>query len=191
MTTELRNFGKKAVLALGAGAMVFAPISPAFARHDREKRANAGEIISGVLILGGIAAIASAAAKDDRRRGGGYNDYDRRDNGYDRASHHANPRASIERCVAAVERDAHRMGYGYMRVTQIRDMVREGRGWYISGDMVVQPRRGYGGEYRDGGYGREGRHGHGHSRPEYGGFSCQTERGHVVGVRYHGLRNNY
>lgn len=106
----------------------------------RHRRVDAGDVIAGVLILGGIAAIADAAnnnrrrnrdvvvverdprdydrrydRRDDRRR------YDRRDNGtrgLDRA---------VDQCVDEIQRD--------VRVDSVDGVDRTAQGWVVTGSL--------------------------------------------------------
>lgn len=98
-------------------------------RHWRHRdRVDAGDVLAGVLIIGGIAAIANAASKPrtDRR----YPDNDARyrqpanarssnsGNGLDRA---------VDMCVNAIERD--------VRVDTVDGASRTGSGWNVTGTL--------------------------------------------------------
>jgi hypothetical protein len=135
-------------------------------------------VIAGALIIGGIAAIASASSKDRDRYG--YRDRDYRGSRYG----HGNSRAAIERCISAVERDAYRAGYRFADVTEIRDVDRERRGWEVRGRLVVDGQRGYG--YRgDRRYNYDRRYSRGADR---GKFKCEIHRGRVTYINYKGIR---
>ncbi len=97
-------------------------------RH-RRNGVDAGDVIAGVLILGGIAAVASAASKsqprypdrdwrypDPRRGDGRYGSNDAR--GIDRA---------VAMCVEEIERDA--------RVETVDNVARTARGWQVAGSL--------------------------------------------------------
>ena len=100
-------------------------------RH-RRNRVDAGDVITGVLILGGIAAVANAVKnsnRDERYRDRDWRDRDYRDRrgepyrdsnatGLDRA-------ASL--CVAAIERDA--------RVETVDSVDRNAAGWTVTGRL--------------------------------------------------------
>ena len=100
-------------------------------RH-RRSRVDAGDVLTGVLILGGIAAVANAVKnsnRDERYRDRDYRDSDYRDRrgepyrdsnatGLDRA-------ASL--CVAAIERDA--------RVETVDSVDRNAAGWTVTGRL--------------------------------------------------------
>jgi len=183
--SKTRNFAKGGIATAAVGAMALAGATPAFAGDRNRDRIDAGDVIAGALIIGGIAAIASAASKDR------YNDgYRYSENRYG----HGNSRAAVERCVAAVERDARRAGYRYAEVIEIRDVDRERRGWEVTGRLIVDGKRpwgmrgadrysvGYNDRYNDrGGYNR----GRDFDR---GGFKCEINRGRVVDIDYRGIR---
>ena len=98
--------------------------------HRRNRGVDAGDVIAGLLIVGGIAAIANAASKNDDRnyrnrdwrypqdaRADGRYGYDGT-NGIDRA---------IEMCVDAIERDA--------RVETVTSADRTAQGWQVHGSL--------------------------------------------------------
>lgn len=136
---------------LGAGAAALAAISfatPADAQwrgRDRHHDGiDAGDIIAGVAVIGGIAAIASAIGRDDGRYGYGYGNRYR--GGYNYA-------------VQACGQEAQRMGRGRVQITdvdrvgndryRVRGLVQGGYGSY----GYDRYDRGYGGYDR--GYGRD------------------------------------
>lgn len=94
----------------------------------RRNRVDAGDVLAGVLILGGIAAIASAANRnrdtrypdrsypDPRYRGGDWRDEGAR--GLDRA---------VSICSAEIERDA--------RIDRIDGVTRSAGGWRVTGSL--------------------------------------------------------
>ena len=140
---------------LGAGAAALAAISfaaPAEAQwrgRDRDRGIDAGDIITGVAILGGIAAVASALDRDGSRYGYGYRDRYR--GGYNYA-------------VQACANEAQRMGRGRVQIT---DVDRTGNDRYRVRGLV---QGGYGYDRYDRGYGGYDR---GYGRDD---FSC-TARG--------------
>lgn len=97
-------------------------------RRHRDDGIDAGDVIAGVLILGGIAAIASAASgsrdgpepyprsEDPRYRetGGTY-----QSTGMDRA---------VDMCVSEIERRGD-------RVASVDAAARSGEGWFVSGEV--------------------------------------------------------
>src|SRR5690606_25285239 len=91
-----KGFAKAAIATVAAGAMAVTSAAPAFAQsRARDRRDNdgisAGEIIAGALIIGGIAAVASAAGRDGRDR---YRGNDRYDDRYDHRG--GNSRSAVE-----------------------------------------------------------------------------------------------
>lgn len=110
-----------------------------YRHHDR---VDAGDIFAGILILGGIAAIASAASKSKKERieqpdarypeqnrdsARGYenpNDDDRPDWSESRGINGA-----IERCSSEVER-------GDGRIESVDSVNRDGAGWRVAGRMA-------------------------------------------------------
>lgn len=179
-----KALSKGTIGAIAAGAMAMSSATPAMAQYrDRDDGIDAGDIIAGAVILGGIAAIASASSNRDRYR----DDYRYR---YNRG-YNANPRAAIEQCVRAVESDTRRAGYRYAQVTEIRDVDRERYGFEVKGRLVVDGNRGYGrynSRYnRYDRYDRRGRYNRGYDR-DAGRFTCDVSRGRVVDLDYSGIR---
>src|SRR3546814_13979179 len=122
-----KNVAEGGIAAAAIGAMALpgalAGATPAQARV--RDCISTGDVVAGALIIGGIAVLASAASRDrgdyGYRDAYGYRDSDYHDNRYG----HGNSRAAIERCVAAVERDARRSGYRPARVVDNPDVVRD------------------------------------------------------------------
>ena len=183
----MKTISKALVGTLAAGAMAMTSAAPAFARDRDRDGIDAGDIIAGALIIGGIAAVASSVGGRDR-----YDRYDRyenrRYNRGDRWRSRGNPRMAVQRCVNAAERDARRYGYRFADVTQIRDVKDTRRGWRVKGNLVVDGQRG--GRYNRGDrYGRYDRYDRrGYNRGDSGRFTCYIERGRVTGVNYRGIR---
>lgn len=178
----MNTITKTLVGTVAAGAIAMTSAAPAFAR-DRNDGISAGEIIAGAVIIGGIAAIASAATKD-RGYNRDYNDgyrYNPRDNrgGYNDYYGRGNPRGAVEQCVRVAELNAQRAGYRYANVTDIRDVDDKRDGWRVKGRIDVQGQRGYGNQY--------GRYDQGR-RADSGSFTCDVSRGRVVGLDYSGVR---
>ncbi|NJM51573.1 MAG: hypothetical protein HC843_12475 [Sphingomonadales bacterium] len=164
----------KALLGTAASAAMLVSAGGAAAKHgDRDDKISAGEVIAGVAILGGIAAILSSSDNDrydrDYHRGGyGY--------GYGRGQGYDGERRAIDRCIRTVERGNR---YGYAKVTDIRDIDRTRYGYKVRGRLSVNS--GY-----DGRYGRYGRGGY--DRYDSGKFTCYVDRGRVVDIDYSGIR---
>jgi len=115
-------------------------------RRHRD-RIDGGDILAGILVIGGIAAIASAASKNDRDRRYEERDYrsrnqrydDRRadtrddsrydDRKYDRGT--GDVQSAINICSDAAERQAGRDA----RVSAIQSVVRDGDGWRVEGEL--------------------------------------------------------
>ncbi len=190
MSKTIKAIAKGGIASATLGAMALAGATPAQARDRHGDGIDAGDVIAGAVILGGIALIASAASKNDRYRDGyRYDNRDYRDGrygyGYD------NPRRAVEMCINAVERDARRAGYRFADVTEIRDVDRERYGYEVKGRLVVDGNRGYGrynSSYdRYDRYDRNGRYDRGYDR-DAGKFRCDVSRGRVVDIDYSGIR---
>ena len=177
----MQSFTKAALCTAAAGAMAFTSAAPAEAQRYRDRDndgISAGEVIAGALIIGGIAAIASASNKDRDR----YRDHRYRDNYY---RSNGNPRRAINKCVRVAENQARRAGYRFANVVDINRVRDTRRGWNITGRIEVDGARGYRDQrrgYRD--YDRRGYN----RRGDTGRFSCQIRRGRVVDVDYRGIR---
>ncbi len=91
-------------------------------RGRYRNRIDGGDILAGVLVLGGIAAIASAASRNNERR---YDDrrYDRR-----ASSRGSGIDSAVDQCVGAVERRS--------RVNEISDAARDASGWRVAGSIA-------------------------------------------------------
>ena len=142
--------GKKLRFAaiLGAAAACSLMASPAMARdwgwggdwgsdwgHHRS-RVDVGDVLTGILIIGGIAAIANAASKNKRDR----RDDDRRypgDYPRDRANGYGNDNDqqwqqnggvddAVNRCTSEVSR-------GSERTASAESINRDGEGWRVQG----------------------------------------------------------
>lgn len=101
-------------------------------RYRGRDRVGVGDVIAGVLILGTIAAVASAAGK---RRDRGY-DYDRParypdDEDRDRPDYGSDGRGldrAVDMCVDEIERGSDRVG-------EVDGANRTGEGWTVSGAL--------------------------------------------------------
>ncbi len=201
----MKIMSKALVGTIAAGAMAVSSATPAFAQyHDRDRGGiSAGEVIAGALIIGGIAAIASASNNNDRDyrdyRDGDYRYDDNRggDYRYDRAGYgngygyQQNPRQAVAQCVQAVERSASSR-YGRADVTDVRDIRQTRYGLEVKGRIAVNTQgrdwrrgegnygRGWNGDYR----------GWNNSMRGYdsGSFKCKVERGRVVDIDIDGIR---
>lgn len=191
---------------VAAGAMVAASATPALAR-DHDGGIDAGDVIAGALIIGGIAAVVAATGNHNRNDGyvyegnGGYynngryyengNRYDERyDSRYARAG---DPRSAVEQCVYAAESGANRYSYGgRSQVTDIRQIDRRRDGYTVRGRIAVNS---MGRNYRRG----DARYGRGWNNDyrgwnnayagyDSGSFSCRVRYGQVVDLDYDGVR---
>lgn len=137
------RFSRTSQLIASAAALslVATPVmARGWGRHHND--IDAGDVITGILIIGGIAAIASAASKGskDRQRDSRDRDYrDRDDRERDDSRGYGNDDRpswqegrgidnAVNRCVAEVER-------GDRRVDQVEAVNRDGEGWRVSGRM--------------------------------------------------------
>ena len=201
MKTISKALAKGAIATVAAGAMAVSSASPAFAEdRDRDRDGiSAGDVIAGALVIGGIAAIASAAGNNNRDRDydyrydrAGYGNYGNYGN-YDRDNYRrGSARRAIEQCVRTAEREASRSSYGRADVTDVRN-IRETRwGYEVRGRIAVNGSghdwrdgdsdygRGWGGDYR--GWDRSMR------GYDSGSFKCRFERGRVVDLDFSGIR---
>ncbi len=198
MKTISSALAKGNIATIAAGAMALASATPAFAEHRDRDGISAGDVIAGALIIGGIAAVASAASRNndryDRdyrydRAGYGYNQgYGYRDNYESRGS----ARRAVEQCVYAAERNAARYTYGRADVTDVRDIRETRYGYEVRGRIAVNGNgrdwrrgddsygRGWGGDYRGWNDNLRGY--------DSGIFRCRVEQGRIVDLDYGGLR---
>ncbi|RYG95467.1 MAG: hypothetical protein EON57_16615 [Alphaproteobacteria bacterium] len=180
----MKTISKALIGTVAAGAMALAA-SPAAARDRHDDGIDAGDIIAGALVIGGIAAVASSIGKDrgyNGTYGGPYygGRYDNRygnNYGYD-YNRYGNSRQAVEQCVSAAQRGA----YG-ARVTDIRSVDRKRDGYRIKGTVVVNE--------RGGGWGRDYNYRYSGRNYDQGKFSCDVQYGRVVDLDYSGLRGNY
>lgn len=95
----------------------------------RHRRVDAGDVLAGVLIIGGIAAVASAASKNNRRD----RDYDyerRRDERKDRIRGNDGTRGldrAVDQCVNRIQQD--------VRVDSVDSVDRTAQGWVVTGSL--------------------------------------------------------
>jgi hypothetical protein len=173
----MKTLAKSLVGTAVAGAMALASASPAMARdrYDRHDGISAGDVIAGALIVGGIAAVASAASRDNNYRPAAY-----RYGGY------GDPRSAVEQCVYAAERSANRYSYGgNAKVTDIRDVDAKRDGYNVKGRIAVNTRnagwsRGWGNDWR--GWNNRYR------GYDAGTFTCKVRYGQVVDLDFNGIR---
>ena len=111
--------------------------------HRRHHRGiSGGDVLAGILVIGGIAAIASAASKNNNDRRSDDRDYrtDRQRHDDWRAETRNDNRDSpgtnamesaINACSSAAERQAGRDA----QVVAIESVVRDGEGWRVEGEL--------------------------------------------------------
>lgn len=111
---------------------------------------SGGDVLAGVLILGGIAAIATAAKKDqDRKRTDRYPDRgypDNRSDGPDDYADTASEDAAVDACALAAEDRAGERG-DRASVREILRVDPANEGWRVEG--LVETRRGYRDDHPD------------------------------------------
>lgn len=191
------KFPFRTALVSAATAAIISAAVPAQANDGRYRGRDgidAGDVIAGALVIGGLAAIASAGSQQDRNYGR-YDDrhyddrrYDDRgyrheDYGYFRNGYGS--RSAVNQCVRAAEQEARR--YGRARITDVTSIYRIRGGYEVRGRLVVA-----GGYYRGRDHDRWDRHGYRYDRYgndyDKGRFSCVTRYGGVDSVRLGGLR---
>ena len=197
----MKIMSKALVGTVAAGAMALSSATPAFAEHRDRDGISAGDVIAGALIIGGIAAVASAASnnndrydRDYRYDRAGYGDYGY-NQGYGYRNDYAwrgNPRRAVEQCVYAAERNANRYSYGRADVTDVRDIRETRYGYEVRGRIAVNSNgrdwrrgdgyygRGWNGDYRGWTDNLRGY--------DSGSFRCRIERGRIVDLDYSGIR---
>jgi hypothetical protein len=102
-------------------------------RWRHRDRVDAGDVLTGIGILAGIAIIADAASKSDKNDRYEPRYEDRRENrDYDRPVYQDDDLGSaVSICTDAAERTAGDSA----RVSEIRSVTREGDGWRVEGDL--------------------------------------------------------
>lgn len=180
----------KAAISAALIASMAISAAPAAAQsrdYNRDRDGiSAGEVIAGVVVLGGLAAILSSGndrdSRDDRNyRDNRYNNDARYGYGYD-YRRHGDSRAAVNQCARAVERDARR--YGRTQVTQITSIDRKRDGYRLRGEVVADQGRNHGSYGRDP-YNR-GRYAS--DRYDRGRFTCEVKYGRVQDVKISGLK---
>jgi hypothetical protein len=140
-----------AMLTVGAAA----PAEAQYRYRDRDRGIDAGDVIAGVAIVGGIAAIASAVSNSNRSRygysyGGNYGyapaygstGYGYAPQGYGYGGGHYGAQGAVSACTYQAQR------YGRVSITDVDQ--RNARRYRVRG--VIDGNRGYYG----GGYDRTG-----------------------------------
>lgn len=117
----MRDFSRKLTCGAIAALLLMTAAAPAEARHRRwDRDVDAGDVVGAAILIGGIAAVASAFNNDGR--GGSY----------------GAERRAVDACVREAERGVSR--YDRIRVRDITDVERRGGYYHVRGVMDV---RGY------------------------------------------------
>lgn len=201
MSAKFATTAKAAVGSLLAGSMLMTavPASAQYRGHRDNDRIDAGDVIAGAVVIGGLAAILSAAGNRDR----GYDPrYDRDYRGYDpRADRdyggyyrdgyggqwrQYGSRQAVEQCVIAAEQRAGYYG-GRADVRQITEVERVRGGYQVRGTIAVDDRYGRYDRYdRRGGYDRYDRYDR-RGYDDRGRFNCTVRYGRIQNIRVNGL----
>lgn len=183
---KLFNIPAKAAISAALIASMAVSAAPAAAQnrdYNRDRDGiSAGEVIAGVVVLGGLAAILSSGNdRNDRYRDNRYNNDARYGYGYD-YRRYGDSRAAVNQCARAVERDSRR--YGRTQVTQITSIDRKRDGYRLKGDVVADLGR------DRGSYGRDpyNRGRYASDRYDRGRFTCEVKYGRVQDVKISGLK---
>lgn len=115
--------------------------------RNRRGRVSGGDVVAGILILGGIAAIAGAASKNNRDRRTDNRDYRDRDyrnrdyrnddRRYDNRSNEQSSRGTgtMDQAINACSNAAEVQSGNNVRVSEIRAVARDGAGWRVEGNL--------------------------------------------------------
>lgn len=128
----MRRFSHLLLGAATAALLVTSAASPADARRyrhwDRHDGIDVGDVILGAIIIGGIAAIASAASKSNENNGTIFGRDRDRERGRNTES------AAVDACADAAERRARDAGRD-ARVTEIGGVERQGDSFRVRGTI--------------------------------------------------------
>lgn len=168
MVAKTYSSAPKAAIGVALASAMLLSANPAAAREGNG--IGAGEVIAGVAVLGGLAAILSSDKGNDANNA--Y--YDRADRRYPSSGYdyrrNDDSRGAVNQCVRAVERDGARR-YGRVDVRQVSSVDRKRNGYRIKGHVVQEERRGYG-----------------RNRFDAGKFTCDVSYGRIQNVKITGLR---
>ena len=101
-----------------------------YRRYHHRRGPSAGDVLTGVLIIGAVAAVANAAKREDRRDRD-YRDRDYRDRDYRRDARYDDSRGidrAVNICVDAVDRER--------RVETVDRVDRTADGWRVQGTIT-------------------------------------------------------
>ena len=167
----MTKFSQPVIALAAAGALAAASAVPAQAA-DRNG-IDAGDVIAGALVIGGIAAVASAVSDN----AGDRYDYRDRHDRWDGRWGQGNSRAAVDQCVRAAESSARRYSYGRADVTDIRSVTQKRDGYNVGGRIAVEHR---GSGWRGNDWRRYGQ--------DTGSFTCKVRYGRVTDLDFSGLR---
>ena len=113
-------------------------------RHHRD-RIDGGDVLAGILIIGGIAAIAGAASKNKRDQR--YEDRDTRNQDYRTDNRRYDDRrdtdgrsqigtTSMDRAVSACSDAVERKAGRDARISEITSVNKDGNGWRVEGELT-------------------------------------------------------
>lgn len=180
----MKTISKALVGTAAAGAMALASATPAFAqdRRDRGDGIDAGDIIAGALVIGGIAAVVGAIGNDRNRGTYGQPYYGDSRYGNYNSGNYGNPRQAVEQCVRAAQSDLTRRGYRGVRITDVRDIDRKRDGYRVKGTLIVNE--------RGNGWNRDYNYRYGGRDYDQGKFSCDVNYGRISNLDYSGLKSS-
>lgn len=185
----MKTISKAFVGTVAAGAMALASATPAMAQNRNDDGIDAGDIIAGALVIGGIAAVAGSIGKNRGYNGGTYGGpyYGGYNTGYNNGygynyNQYGNSRQAVEQCVNAARSDLSRRGYSGAQVTDVRDIDRKRDGYRVKGTLVVNE--------RNNGWSRDYNYRYGGRDYDKGNFSCDVRYGRVVDLDYSGLKSS-
>lgn len=108
--------------------------------HRRHRgRVSGGDVVAGILILGGIAAIASAASSNKRERRSEDRDYRDRDYRSDRRNNERQSQVgttAMQRAISVCTNAAEQQAGRDARISEITAVARDGNGWRVEGEMT-------------------------------------------------------
>ena len=109
---------------------------------------DGGDILAGILVIGGIAAIASAASKNNRDRRYEDRDYRSENQRYDdrRSDSRDDSRSdrgtgAMESAISVCSNAAERQAGRDARVSAIESVARDGEGWRVEGELSNSDQR--------------------------------------------------
>ena len=128
---RLNRFAASSALVAAFSLAATPAMAHGYYHHHRwhRDRVDGGDVLAGALVIGGIAAIASAASKQDRQEQAPVPSavpVDRQDYGTDGAEGDAGLDRAADLCADAIER-------GPNRVDSVDEVRRDRDGWAVAG----------------------------------------------------------